>query len=428
MIILYDLTRIYLRRKAHAATGIDRVDINYCMQIIQLGLPVCFLVGKGSKFLVISKKKAVKTISSVAQRWGGLSIKHDNNIINDSHSTINDLISKDNAYIYINISHNYLRGHSDLIKLALSNKVKIIYYCHDLIPIDYPEYVNFNGLRKHKLFIKFILETSNVIIVNSQYTLDRLKKFAIENQYRIPDIKVIEIGVESNLIDVHWQKTDRHEHFIYISTFEPRKNHILLFLCWKKLHEILGKNTPKLLFIGKYGWSMDWLKEYIDKEPYIKDLIQCIENASDDTVKQLMITSYASLNPSYVEGWGMSAVESLAMGVPTVCSDIPAYRESTKGKAFYLSPLNVEEWINLILEILKGKHIPRQEIKLQTWEKHFESFRLTLASLSWQRRDKKRILVLADEMKSLYREIGFYNFKSSIVKFINRKLQLFLTN
>lgn len=89
-----------MRKKAHAATGIDRVDINYCMQIIQLGLPVCFLVGKGSKFLVLSKKQAVGTISSVAQRWGGLTINHDDNIVNDSYSTFNDLISKDNAYIY----------------------------------------------------------------------------------------------------------------------------------------------------------------------------------------------------------------------------------------------------------------------------------------------------------------------------------------
>jgi glycosyltransferase involved in cell wall biosynthesis len=57
--------------------------------------------------------------------------------------------------------------------------------------------------------------------------------------------------------------------------------------------------------------------------------------------------------PSMFEGFGMPAVESLAMGKPTLVSGLPVLREVTLGAAHYIDdPTNVEAMAESIVTIL----------------------------------------------------------------------------
>lgn len=59
--------------------------------------------------------------------------------------------------------------------------------------------------------------------------------------------------------------------------------------------------------------------------------------------------------PSLFEGFGMPAVEALALGTPTLVSDLPVLREVTLGGARYVSnPLDEHELADCISEILRA--------------------------------------------------------------------------
>jgi glycosyltransferase involved in cell wall biosynthesis len=55
------------------------------------------------------------------------------------------------------------------------------------------------------------------------------------------------------------------------------------------------------------------------------------EAASDDVVAELYQTVRASVFPTRAEGCGLPLLESLWMGVPCVCSDLPVLRENAGG-------------------------------------------------------------------------------------------------
>lgn len=289
-------------------------------------------------------------------------------------------ITNSDTYIYINVSHQVVTGRYGLLKLSEKGNVRLVFFCHDLIPIDYPEYVGDQGREKHSALVNLMLWTGDLIILNSEYSKNCLIDYARRNNYSCPKLIVNHLGNEQSLATMHWKKEADHTHFVYLSTFEPRKNHILLFLVWKKLYSILGEKTPKLLLVGKKGWQIDWLERYFLVEPNVSRFVERKENVSDFELKNIMLNSYASLNPSYVEGWGLPAVESISMGIPTVCSNIPAYREATQGLATYLSPTNADEWLDHILLILNKKiHIPEsQNFIYETWDDHFLVLQKTL--------------------------------------------------
>jgi glycosyltransferase involved in cell wall biosynthesis len=57
--------------------------------------------------------------------------------------------------------------------------------------------------------------------------------------------------------------------------------------------------------------------------------------------------------PSLFEGFGMPPIEAMALGVPTLVTDIPPLREITMGKAHYLrDPMNATEMAEQIAAII----------------------------------------------------------------------------
>jgi glycosyltransferase involved in cell wall biosynthesis len=57
--------------------------------------------------------------------------------------------------------------------------------------------------------------------------------------------------------------------------------------------------------------------------------------------------------PSLFEGFGMPAVESLALGTPTLVSDLPVLREVTLDRAYYIAdPLNERQMADEIAQVL----------------------------------------------------------------------------
>lgn len=60
--------------------------------------------------------------------------------------------------------------------------------------------------------------------------------------------------------------------------------------------------------------------------------------ADDARLLELYAASSASVNPSTYEGYGLAVAESIALGLPTIASDIPPHREIAGDAAAYFPP------------------------------------------------------------------------------------------
>ena len=79
--------------------------------------------------------------------------------------------------------------------------------------------------------------------------------------------------------------------------------------------------------------------------------------------------------PSEREGFGLAVAEAMAIGLPCVISDIPAFRENFQGIAVFVPPNDSEELAQAILKLLDDENwrqelgkIGRKHVSKFSWE------------------------------------------------------------
>nr|WP_237442515.1 glycosyltransferase family 1 protein [Saccharibacter sp. 17.LH.SD] len=173
-------------------------------------------------------------------------------------------------------------------------------------------------------------------------------------------------------------------YFVCLSTIEPRKNHLLLLLLWRRMIEQLGNTVPVLVIIGKRGWENENVVDLLERCPTLENhVIEC-QALSDTDVHAILCGSKGLLFPTFVEGFGLPVSEALARGVPVLCSDIPVLREVGGNVAEYLDPLNGQAWQEAVADykdngIRRNAQLQRlEEWHTISWE---DSIRLALTHL-----------------------------------------------
>lgn len=63
---------------------------------------------------------------------------------------------------------------------------------------------------------------------------------------------------------------------------------------------------------------------------------------------------------SFLEGFGISAAEAMAIGLPLLLSDIETLREIFQGNAVFFDPYNPQSFVDVILKIINGESDLRQ--------------------------------------------------------------------
>src|SRR5205823_1024035 len=167
-------------------------------------------------------------------------------------------------------------------------------------------------------------------------------------------------------------------YFVYVSTIEARKNHLLLLNLWRRLAAELGNAAPQLILIGQRGWETENVVDMLDRCPALRGAVIEHNVLPDSEMVRLLQGARALLLPSFAEGFGFPVIEALALGVPVLCSDIPALRETGGAVPEYLDPLDGPGWRAAILDYA-ALDSPRRAAQLErlhgwrppTWHEHF---------------------------------------------------------
>jgi hypothetical protein len=167
-------------------------------------------------------------------------------------------------------------------------------------------------------------------------------------------------------------------YFVYVSTIEARKNHLLLLNLWRQLAGELGVRAPKLVLVGQRGWETENVVDMLERCPALRGLVIEHNQMPDAEMVQLVKGACALLLPSFAEGFGFPLIEALELGVPALCSDIPALRETGETVPEFLDPLDGPGWRRAILDYAAPVS-PRREAQLERlthwdpprWDRHF---------------------------------------------------------
>jgi glycosyltransferase involved in cell wall biosynthesis len=116
----------------------------------------------------------------------------------------------------------------------------------------------------------------------------------------------------------------------------------------------------------------------LERCPGLRGLVIEHSTMPDAEMTRLLIGARAVLVPSFAEGFGFPLVEALALGVPALCSTLPALRESGGEVPEYLDPLDGLGWRRAVLDYAEPSS-PRREAQLRRlagwrprrWREHF---------------------------------------------------------
>jgi glycosyltransferase involved in cell wall biosynthesis len=261
--------------------------------------------------------------------------------------------------VFFSIGLQWHHGAIHAWHLKQRTGVRVVEACYDTIPIDFPEYA---GSAKQPFADHFscIAHTADMVFAISDTSRADLQRFYQRvGLLHSPPIRTVHLATPDVVAETPAQALAEDEraalaqlgrdYVLYVSTFETRKNHRLLLQVWKELHRQRGEACPMLVVVGMFGWGVnDLWAEMQASDVWGAGRIVMLHHVSDALLAHLYRDCAFTVFPSFYEGWGLAATESLAYGKLAIVSDTPALREATQGLCPAIHPLDWPRWFETI--------------------------------------------------------------------------------
>lgn len=232
----------------------------------------------------------------------------------------------------------------------------------------------------------YLVHLSDKVFCISDFSKEQLQDICKEHMIQdIPLLKTIHLGdsivAQQHQKSLHKKRPHHSKYVMYVSTIEARKNHKLLLDVWSKLCLNTEDDMPHLVLVGMMGWGIDDVLKLYQENSTLKNSVHFYHDVSDEELSYLYQNALFTVFPSFVEGWGLGAVESLIYGKPCLISNCPALIEATQGLMPSLDPNAMQEWVECIqiwyrkpevLEELKEKIC--KQFKPKSWKQFGQEF------------------------------------------------------
>jgi glycosyltransferase involved in cell wall biosynthesis len=228
--------------------------------------------------------------------------------------------------------------------------VKAVFFIHDLLPLQYPEYFLPREPSRHSRRLEQLANMGSGALVSSRAVADVLREEMNRlGRHGFP-IYIAPMPLAGSFVPgpASMHITRAAPYFILCSTIEPRKNHLTILHVWREMSAVLGPLTPKLILVGARGWENENVVDLLDRSPAIREHVLELSDVATPTLVELIRGARALLMPSFAEGYGLPVAEARALGVPVIASDIPVFHEVTGGEFTAVPPTDGPGWLSAV--------------------------------------------------------------------------------
>lgn len=403
-LIVLDVSRLLSRAGREVPTGIDRVELAYAQHLIAGQSPLGFAAADAvGRIRLLPREAAEAYIAALAAAWRGdgsppgrdrrvkrLALRlRIGLLLRGGRALRMRLRASAGSPVYLLVSHYRLEARRAIARLKRCGGARFVCLIHDLIPIEFPEYAKRGQAQRHRRRIETAAVLGDAIVVSSTAVGDAFQPH-LERAGRAPPVLVAPFGVHLPAPASRPAKGER-PYFVCVGTVEARKNHLLLLNLWRRLAAEFGPAAPRLVLIGQRGWLTENVIDMLERCPALRDLVIERNALPDAEMARVVQGARALLLPSFAEGFGFPLVEALALGVPALCSDLRALRETGGAVPEYLDPLDGCGWRAAILDYAAPRS-PRREAQLcrlagwrpARWEDHFAAVGRLIAQVAEQ--------------------------------------------
>lgn len=184
------------------------------------------------------------------------------------------------------------------------------------------------------------------LICISQATRDSLESW-IGAKNNDPRLCVVENGIDTGKFQHHKREKRAPRTLIQVSRFEASKDQDTVIKAMPQLPPDI-----QLLLVGD-GSRMDECKA-LCHSLNLQDRVHFLGARAD--VAQLLSQADIAIQSSHWEGFGLTAVEAMAAGLPVVASDVEGLRQVVKGAGLLFPQGDSETLSRLIIQLLSDEH------------------------------------------------------------------------
>ncbi len=204
-------------------------------------------------------------------------------------------------------------------------KPPLVVTVHDVVPVLFPETMSTWSRLYTRATLRSVLNASDLIVAVSQTTANDLNRLLHVSQERI---RVVWSGVDEIFLrGAPTAPPISSPYVLFVGTPEPRKNLPRLVEAMKTLRK--RGIEQRLVIAGGGGWG----KVTLDSPE-----VDVLGRVSDEELVSLYAHASCLALPSLYEGFGLTAVEAMAVGTPVVASRTGSLPEITGNAAVLVDP------------------------------------------------------------------------------------------
>lgn len=234
---------------------------------------------------------------------------------------------------------------------------KYIVTIHDVLFLDYPEYFPLSYRLKNKVLFQCSANYADIVLTVSDYSKQKVQK-----HFGIKDVIITPNAVDPVFFDKYDKekvvqevklKYNLENYWIYISRWEPRKNHHTLLKVFIE-NEYYKKYS--LVLIGdqsitntEFNMLYDGLDESVKKTVFI------LKKVDFNELILLLRGASLAVYPSIAEGFGIPPLETSVAGISTICSNTTAMSDFIFLKNRFFNPFSENDFKEKIKFGLQNK-------------------------------------------------------------------------
>ncbi|MBI2008656.1 glycosyltransferase [Candidatus Amesbacteria bacterium] len=140
--------------------------------------------------------------------------------------------------------------------------------------------------------------------------------------FKSRNISVVNPGIDPALF--YPTPKTRYPSFVYLGRIRAQKN---IDVAIRAFAKVSRKYPSARFYIAGWGDKLDELAK-LAKSLKLSKSVKFLGKVSDKGKVNLLARSWAMLQPSSFEGWGITVIEANACGTPVIASDVPGLRDS----------------------------------------------------------------------------------------------------
>lgn len=286
-----------------------------------------------------------------------------------------------NESYFLNIDANWGPINLYFLDKFKKNGGKVISIYYDNGPYLHPEYFYPGLVTMFKKYWNECFKKSDLILCISRTICNELQDlinkdiinvknnnliidyFYLGNDHTSMDIKNLPINVTSKL---------NIKNYLVVGSIEPRKNNEYIFDVFETILNTrkVKKETLNLIFIYNNEWKQKNLIKKIKLSKYFNKNIFLLDDVNDRELLYFYESSYALINASFYEGYGLGIAEALSKNIKVFCSNNSTFKELFSQSVIFFDNKNSSDLVEKIISDIDNPY-RLKHINLPSWNKSF---------------------------------------------------------